>query len=191
MQAGDYEKVPIEVRDANKEKVRIPWGLCGKDMGLMWGGHGAYVGRPWGLCGEAMGLMWGGHGAYVGRPWGLCGEAMELMWGGHGAYVGRPWGLCGGLCGEAMGLMWGGHGAYVGRPWDLCGEAMGLMWVILFQTSIKINLQFINLAITKKLSFIIASYKSIAGYLTSSFELFKKVIKFKECGLYLPTLRNV
>ena len=108
-QAGDYEKVPIEVRDANKEKVRRPWGLCGEAMGLMWGGHGAYVGRPWGLCGEAMGLMWGGHGAYVGRPWGLCGEAMGLMWGGRGAYVGRPWGLCG----EAMGLMWGGHGAYI------------------------------------------------------------------------------
>ena len=41
-------------------------------MGLMWGGHGAYVRRPWSLCGEAMGLN------YVGRPWGLCG-------GGHGA----------------------------------------------------------------------------------------------------------
>ena len=93
-QAGDYEKVPIEVRDANKEKVRRPWGLCGEAMGLMWGGHGAYVGRPWGLCGEAMGLMWGGHGAYVGRPWGLCGEAMGLI------YVGRPWDL----------YMWGGHG---------------------------------------------------------------------------------
>ena len=34
-QAGDYEKVPIEVRDANKEKVRRPWGLCEEAMGLM------------------------------------------------------------------------------------------------------------------------------------------------------------
>ena len=142
-QAGDYEKVPIEVRDDNKEKVRRPWGLCGEAMGLMWGGHGAYVGRPWGLCGEAMGLMWGGRGAYVERPWGLCGEAMGLMWGGHGAYVGRPWGLCG----EAMGLKWGGHGAYVGRPWGLCGPYL-----------FKLSSELIYLAITKKLSFIIASY---------------------------------
>jgi hypothetical protein len=90
----------LDENDAQKRRLRGPWGT----LGLTWGHLWKPLGDPWG----ALGRPWGPWGCSLGRL-GSSWAAFAALWGS----LGRPWGPL-----AALGRSGGG----LGVPWEAALE---------------------------------------------------------------------